>query len=794
METPAASTTSEPNPHANSHWKDLQEIDSTSRIMRTTIDKLNNYGYAKLGFTPYDWQALSAAAVINGNDVLCVTRTGDGKSVLFQLLTAYPNSTQIVISPLLGLIDEQVAFMNSIGVAAVALTGDNLSHEPELWKDINNGKYRVLFASPEMLLTPASYFWHKMAPNAKTNKFLKRLSAFIIDEAHMIWKWGESGFRTSYRNIGNLKTYFPKTPFLLLSATIAPNVRGYIHKSVGLAEPTYIMKRTIERPNIRLVCGRVRASNGSWKDLDFIFDSAVVNAMIPKTMIFVDNRTDAQHIATYLRTQLPDRDDALTAVRVYTAAYPPNTRSASMELFLTGDCRIMVCTDAAGMGMNIPNVQIVIQYKLTENVTLADVWQRLGRCARDPSIKGLGLILVDEKYILPANFAEDESTARDENWAAYTSEVTFDNRQEVKRFISTLYKRDPKAGSAYFKLDPALLWIVNTYGCRTRVVLAAFEDPNTYSAICRCDNCTFPPRTDYNRNLPPQQLTIRPGQRFPRGERAKVLEQMRQQNQGVVAQRQASITPFQNLGNECCHGFRLNRSLRYEDTAAYHQDEVDAELARSLGEENASRTPQALLESLTMRLQAARDQWYLQLDLEPRGVSKEVFFANDSIKKLAKASMSIKTAADIDRALGAKFHLDNSLIAMYAAEVLRHILDAVLEYQQQLQLREPQTQDQRQSAKKAPPARRKRKYDVEPIPEEQFDMSNPADVERLNRQRQLQEYDQAVDERRNERQQASQLKQAEQAVDKRSQQKVNKKQAATTRTKGSGKAKNTGNK
>jgi superfamily II DNA helicase RecQ len=159
-------------------------------------------------------------------------------SVLFQLLTAYSNSTQIVISPLLGLIDEQVAFMNSIGVAAVALTGNNLSHEPQLWKDINNGKYRILFASPEMLLTPASYFWHKMAPNAKTNKFLKRVSAFILDEAHMIWKWGESGFRAAYRNIGTLKTYFPTTPFLLLSATIAPNVRGYIHKSVGLAELT----------------------------------------------------------------------------------------------------------------------------------------------------------------------------------------------------------------------------------------------------------------------------------------------------------------------------------------------------------------------------------------------------------------------------------------------------------------------------------------------------------------------------------------------------------------------------
>jgi hypothetical protein len=94
------------------------------------------------------------------------------------------------------------------------------------------------------------------------------------------------------------------------------------------------MKRTIERPNSRLVCGRVRAPIGSWQDLDFILVPATVNAGIPKTMIFVDNRADAQHIATYLRSQLPDRQGELTAVRVYTAGYPPNTRSASMELFL----------------------------------------------------------------------------------------------------------------------------------------------------------------------------------------------------------------------------------------------------------------------------------------------------------------------------------------------------------------------------------------------------------------------------------------------------------------------------
>jgi hypothetical protein len=200
-----------------------------------------------------------------------------------------------------------------------------------------------------------------------------------------------------------------------------------------------------------------------------------------------------------------------------------------------------------------------------------------------------------------------------------------------------------------------------------------------------------------------------------------------------------------------------------------------------------------------MWLKAARDQWYLLLDLDPRGVSKEVFFSSDWINMLAKASISIKDAADIDRVLGVNFHLNNSLIASYSVEILRQLQDAVREHQQQ-DVNLNHASSQAKTQKKTEPALkawRKCKYDVAPTPEEQFDLSNPADVERLDRQRQLQAYDQAVDERRNERRQVTQRKQAEQTVDKRSKQKVTKKQAATTRTstKESGrKGKNTGNK
>jgi hypothetical protein len=89
-------------------WKPLAKVDFSGRKMRNSMDIIRRYGEQKLRFTPHDWQINTAAAVMNGLDVVCIARTGDGKSAVFQLLTADAAATHIVISPLLGLIDEQV--------------------------------------------------------------------------------------------------------------------------------------------------------------------------------------------------------------------------------------------------------------------------------------------------------------------------------------------------------------------------------------------------------------------------------------------------------------------------------------------------------------------------------------------------------------------------------------------------------------------------------------------------------------------------------------------------------------
>lgn len=371
--------------------------------------------------------------------------------------------------------------MNEMGVSAAGITSESLRVNPKLWSEVDNGKYRFIFASPEVLLMPQSYFWHKIA-SKRQHPFVKGLmrvgGSIVVDECYMVWRWGESGFRNEYRNIGNLRSYFPTVPFLLLSATIAPNVRGYLHRTLGMANPTYLMRRSIRHENVRLLYARSRYPGH--EDLDFLIPADIGAPMqIAKTMVFVDSRAEAQLIVGYLRKRLLrtpglraasnqdfyDSDSYSDAgvsalaelVCVYSAAHSPTTREAHMRYFLDCDCRILVCTDAAGMGMNIPNIQIVVQLRISKNLTLADLWQRLGRSARDPKINGLTVLFVGDQYIVLADGVKEQ----------FIQKVEYSRRADILAFTRNLYSTNfnsglnlnsmDRAALAYDKIDPLLL-------------------------------------------------------------------------------------------------------------------------------------------------------------------------------------------------------------------------------------------------------------------------------------------------------------------------------------------------
>ena len=648
---------------------------------------------------------MRAATVIlaERQDVVVIARTGDGKSAVFQLLLA-TDKTLIVISPILGLIYEQVEFMESLGIKAVGVTAEKLREDKNLWKDIDKGKFRVIFLPPEQLLTPASYFWHKMVSNTG-NKFLKRLAAVVVDEAHVVWKWGESGFRKEYKNIGDLRAFLTSTPFLLMSATITPNVRGYLHRTLKMMKPTVISRRSIRRANVSFVCAKMRtqapASADSWKDLDFLVPSGTKIAAptcIPKSMVFVDNRNTAQYIANHLRLRL-DSEETMESrvglITVYTAALEINTRNVIMGNFRTGKVRVLVCTDAAGMGMDIPDVQVVIQYGVSVDkgtLSLADLYQRLGRCARDQSIDGLAIVFAEEKFMLPS--VVDEPPDAIPLYQEFKMEANFNSRGAVQEFTGRMFDKT-KTDNPFSMLDPGLCWVVNTYGCRVRAILAIFEDPETYAGFdrpCKCDNCFFPRRESHLNFMEPQEmskvcpLNVNAVKTRAAANPGSNMNQMRvlqdERARAVVEFRQLAAIGYQSIQ----FSYSMKGSIRYEDTCAYAEDEKERmHVQQTLSRHNKRPADQELQAAVTKELQAGRRGIYVYYNGIESDYTDDMILPDKQIALLAKRCRNITTLQDLRDNLGNDFDIDSSALADHKDNFVDFIRQAVFEYDQKLE-------------------------------------------------------------------------------------------------------------
>ncbi|KAF8460173.1 P-loop containing nucleoside triphosphate hydrolase protein [Kalaharituber pfeilii] len=262
-------------------------------------------------------------------------------------------SSQIVITPIKALIYDQVKQLNSLNIKAVGITSDTLGEDTRLWKRVENGDFSVIYACPEVLLKPGSYFWRHMASNNKCS-FIRNLKSIIVDEVHCVWKWGESGFREEYKMIGNLRAHFLKVPFFCATATLTPVGLTYIHKTLRLQKPSILHRRSTRRENIRLAVMRMEKGYSPLSKM--IPRDDAVSWAITKGMRFVDDCTEAQRIVSFLRGLLhPElQEDGAKLIKPFSASLSNQFREIAIEDFRQGDTRILVCTDAAGMGVDIP--------------------------------------------------------------------------------------------------------------------------------------------------------------------------------------------------------------------------------------------------------------------------------------------------------------------------------------------------------------------------------------------------------------------------------------------------------
>ncbi len=362
-------------------------------------------------------------AGLEHQDSLVVLPTGGGKSLCYQVPPLVANRTDIIVSPLISLMKDQVDALEACGYPAAALhSGLSDAERRTIESGIAAGKYRLLFVAPERLLT------HGFLSLAKRLD----VRAFAIDEAHCISHWGHD-FRPEYRRLATLKEYFPEATIHAYTATATDRVRQDIIAQLGLKRPRVLVGR-FDRPNLvyRVI---PRA------DLDAQVFEVIQRHTSEAVIVYCISRNDTERMAAMLKAK------GVNAA-AYHAGLDSKTRARTQEDFAAEKIDVVVATVAFGMGIDRSNVRCVIHAATPKSVE--QYQQETGRAGRD------GLEAECVLFYTPADFYRWESLlSRTVEESAQTAEVTeaqIELLRDMQRFCSTQECRH-RTLSRYFGQD-----------------------------------------------------------------------------------------------------------------------------------------------------------------------------------------------------------------------------------------------------------------------------------------------------------------------------------------------------
>ena len=315
------------------------------------LEVLKDYwGYD--GFRPMQEEIISAA--LEGKDVLAILPTGGGKSVCFQVPGLMADGITLVITPLIALMKDQVQNLAAKGIRAIAVHAGMTRHEVDL--ALNNAAYgdvKFLYLSPERLSTRLFQSYLDVLD----------VSYIVVDEAHCISQWGYD-FRPDYLRIGEIRERVD-APVIALTATATPAVAEDIMDQLGFRERLRV-KSGFERPNLNYIVRRTED-----KDTQLL---NICNGVPGSGIIYARNRRKCEELASALKA-------GGVSVSYYHAGLGPETRADRQEKWKRGEIRVMVCTNAFGMGIDKPDVRFVVHYDLPESPEA--YFQEAGRAGRD---------------------------------------------------------------------------------------------------------------------------------------------------------------------------------------------------------------------------------------------------------------------------------------------------------------------------------------------------------------------------------------------------------------------------
>ena len=294
--------------------------------------------------------------MLAGCDSLVLMPTGSGKSVCYQLPALLLDGLTLVVSPLIALMKDQVDALRSKGVRAAFINSTMpYSAIRSVQVDAYHGRLDILYVAPERLVTP------------RFSDFLKaaKPSLIAIDEAHCISEWGHD-FRPDYRNLQTLRDDFPDTPMIALTATATEKVREEIIHQLRMTDATRFVA-SLNRPNLTY---HVRPKRRSFELLvDILQRHGGASAIVYRF-----SRKETEELATRLSSR---GFEALP----YHAGLEVEVRRETQERFLNDEVPIIVATIAFGMGVDKPNVRLVVHYDLPK--TIEGYYQETGRAGRD---------------------------------------------------------------------------------------------------------------------------------------------------------------------------------------------------------------------------------------------------------------------------------------------------------------------------------------------------------------------------------------------------------------------------
>ncbi|KAG8684120.1 hypothetical protein FRC09_015613, partial [Ceratobasidium sp. 395] len=333
----------------------------------TSYDHLVPKILEKTGFKAKEFQLEASQAILDGRDVVVHAATGCGKTLVFAAPHYFlENSVSIVISPLILLQQDQQKRMEKMQVTSIAVNRE-VHIDPETWSDIAKGKYEIIFLSPEMAL-------HSEEVNKvfASEAFRKALVAIHIDEAHTISLWG-GDFRKDYQRLGQIRARLPKgVPAGLFSATLRPNVKQDAMSTLGFpSTPGSYANVDIgnERFNVFVRTCPMTYPASSFKNILLFFDPNETDpSKIDKVIIYIDNVNNVTRAVIALYDWLhPSLQEKMVVMPVH-AWMTPEYRSEAMAKFASGEVRIIVATEAAGMGCDISDIKRVIQFGICSSI------------------------------------------------------------------------------------------------------------------------------------------------------------------------------------------------------------------------------------------------------------------------------------------------------------------------------------------------------------------------------------------------------------------------------------------